>query len=94
MSNICSYNDQQEAKTFKSLYNLYWCVHTYKYIPLTLYRQRGNRGIWYSSETPTFYQNYLAMRNTVDVTGGELNAIWSQSVSGVSAINHLGATDK
>jgi hypothetical protein len=24
----------------------------------------------YSSETPMFYQNYLAMRNIADVTGG------------------------
>jgi hypothetical protein len=31
-----------------------------------------------------FYQNHLAMRNTVDVTGGP-----SQSISGVSAVNSL-----
>jgi hypothetical protein len=34
------------------------------YIPLTLYPRRGSRGIWYSSVTPTFYHNYLAMRDT------------------------------
>jgi hypothetical protein len=29
----------------------------------------------YSSETPTFYQNYLAMRNTADVTDGKSIAV-------------------
>jgi hypothetical protein len=43
----------------------------------------------YSSETPTFYQNNLAVRNTVDVTGGKSIAVWSQSISGVSAVNPL-----
>jgi hypothetical protein len=38
---------------------------------------------------PTFYQNYLAMRNTVNVTSGKLIAIWSQSVSGVNADGRL-----
>jgi hypothetical protein len=32
------------------------------------------------SETPTFYPNYLAMRNTADVTGGKLIAVWAQSI--------------
>jgi hypothetical protein len=41
----------------------------------------------YSFETSTFYKNYLAMRNTADVTGGEPIAIYSQSISGVSAFN-------
>jgi hypothetical protein len=36
----------------------------------------------YSSETPTFYQNYLAMSNTADVRGGKPIAVWSQSISG------------
>jgi hypothetical protein len=40
-------------------------------------------------ETPTFYRNYLAIRNTADVAGGEPIAVWSQSISGVSAINTL-----
>jgi hypothetical protein len=35
-------------------------------IPLTLYPRRHLR---YSYEVPTFYQNYLAMKNTADVTG-------------------------
>jgi hypothetical protein len=42
-------------------------------------------------KTPTFYQNYLAIRDTADVTGGKPIAVWSQSLSGVSAINHLHA---
>jgi hypothetical protein len=29
------------------------------------------RHLRYSFKTLTFYQNYLAMRNTVDVTGGK-----------------------
>jgi hypothetical protein len=38
---------------------------------------------------PTFYQNYLAMRNTANVTGGKPVAVLLQSISGVSAINPL-----
>jgi hypothetical protein len=38
---------------------------------------------------PSFYQNYLAVSNTADVTGGIPIAVWSQSISGVSAINFL-----
>jgi hypothetical protein len=38
---------------------------------------------------PTVYQYYLAMRNTTDVTGGKSIAVWSQSISGVNAINLL-----
>jgi hypothetical protein len=37
----------------------------------------------------TFYQNYLAMRNAADMTGGKLIAVWSQSISGASAIDPL-----
>jgi hypothetical protein len=29
------------------------------------------------------------MKNTADVTGGKPIAVWSQSISDVSAINHL-----
>jgi hypothetical protein len=43
----------------------------------------------YAPEMPTFYQNYLAMSNTVDMIGGKFIAIWSQSISGVCAINPL-----
>jgi hypothetical protein len=46
------------------------------YIPLTLYPRRGSGGISrHSSETPTFYYNYLAMKNTADVSGGKLIAV-------------------
>jgi hypothetical protein len=39
-------------------------IHTYysRFIP---------EGVANYSETPTFYQNYLAMINTADVTGGK-----------------------
>jgi hypothetical protein len=42
-----------------------------------------------SSETPTIYQNNLAMSNTADMTGGKPIAVLLQSISGVSAINPL-----
>jgi hypothetical protein len=45
-------------------------IHTY--IPLVLYLQRDSS---HSFETPTFYQNYLATRNTADVIGGKLIAV-------------------
>jgi hypothetical protein len=41
-----------------------------------------------STETSTFYQNDLAIRNTTDVTG-ELITVRLQSISGVSAVNLL-----
>jgi hypothetical protein len=47
------------------------------------------RHLKYSSETPTFYQNDFATRNTADETGGKPIAVWSQSISGVSAVNLL-----
>jgi hypothetical protein len=34
-----------------------------------------------------FYQNWLAMRNIADVTGGKPIAVLLQPISGVSAIN-------
>jgi hypothetical protein len=37
--------------------------------------------------TPTFYQSYLAMSNTADVTDGKPIAVLLQSISDVSAIN-------
>jgi hypothetical protein len=42
-----------------------------------------------SSETSTFYQNDLGMRNTADVTGGKPIAVYSQPSSGISAVNPL-----
>jgi hypothetical protein len=44
------------------------CITAYTYIPLTLYPPRGSRGISDIPLTTTFYQNYLAMSNTADVT--------------------------
>jgi hypothetical protein len=35
----------------------------------------SQRRLRYSSETPTFYQNDLAMRNTADVKGGKPIAV-------------------
>jgi hypothetical protein len=35
--------------------------------------------------------NYLAISNTADVIGGKPIAVWSQSTSGVSAVNPLAA---
>jgi N-acyl-D-aspartate/D-glutamate deacylase len=45
----------------------------------------NQRHLRYSSEIPTFYQNYLAMRNTAGVTGGKSIAI----ISGRDAVNPL-----
>jgi hypothetical protein len=38
-----------------------------------------------------FYQTYLAMSNTADVTGGKPIAVRSQSISRISAVNPLAA---
>jgi hypothetical protein len=37
----------------------------------------------------TFYQNYLAMRNTADGTGDKPIVVRSQSISDVSAVDPL-----
>jgi hypothetical protein len=34
------------------------------YIPLTIYPRRASR---YYYETPTFYENYLVMKNTAEI---------------------------
>jgi hypothetical protein len=47
-------------------------IHT---IPLTAYPRRSSRDI---SDIPPFYQNYLAMNNTADVTGGNPTAVYHQ----------------
>jgi hypothetical protein len=39
-------------------------------------------------DIPRFYQNYLAMSNTAEVTGGKSIAVWSQSIS-LNAIKPL-----
>jgi hypothetical protein len=36
-----------------------------------------------------FYQNYLAMSYSADVTDGKPIAVWSQSISGLNAINPI-----
>jgi hypothetical protein len=62
-------------------------IHTYRsrFIP------EGVAEASQLSETPTFYQNYLATRNTADVTGGKSIAVSSQSISGVGVVNILAA---
>jgi hypothetical protein len=45
----------------------------------------GSRGISDIASRPLVYQNYLAVRNTVDVTSSKPIAVRSQSISGVSA---------
>jgi hypothetical protein len=69
----------------------HFTLHTYihTYIPLTLYPRRGSIGFSDIAPRPTFYQNYVAVRNTADVTGGKPIAVFSQSMSGVNAINPI-----
>jgi hypothetical protein len=53
--------------------NLLIIYLTNTYIPLTHdHPRRGSKGV---SETLTFYQNDLAMRNTADVVGGKHIAV-------------------
>jgi hypothetical protein len=40
-------------------------------------------------DTSMFYKNYVTMSNIADVTVGKPIAVWSQSISGVDAINPL-----
>jgi hypothetical protein len=49
-------------------------IHTY--IPLTLYPPRGSRGVSDITPRASFYQNYLAVRNTADVTVGKPIAVY------------------
>jgi hypothetical protein len=57
------------------------CIVKYTYIHSThAFTQRYLR---YSSETPTFYQNELAVKNTADVTGGKAIAVLLQCISGI-----------
>jgi hypothetical protein len=53
-------------------------------IPLTVYPRRGSRDISDILPIPTYYQNELAMRYTVVVTGDKPIAVCSQSISVVS----------
>jgi hypothetical protein len=61
-------------------------IHT---IPLTLYPRKGSRGISEFSQRHPRYTKIIALKNIVDVTGGKLIAVWSQSISGVIAIYPL-----
>jgi hypothetical protein len=56
-----------------------WYIHTTH----ALSRKGQQRHIRYSSETPAFYQNNLAMKNNADETGCKPIPVWSQYVSGV-----------
>jgi hypothetical protein len=53
---------------------------------LLIIKQRHFR---YSLETPTFYQNYLTIRNTADVKSGKPIAFWLESISSGDAVNTL-----
>jgi hypothetical protein len=63
--------------------------NTYIHTTHALSPKGYQRHLRYSSETPKFYQNYLAISNTADVTDGKAIAVWSQSISGVNAIDPL-----
>jgi hypothetical protein len=63
------YKGQLNYNNFKKLQILAMIKNTY--IPLTVYHRRGSRGISDIAPRPTFYQNYLAVRNAADVTGGK-----------------------
>jgi hypothetical protein len=78
---LCAVSDRRFILVCKH----YKCIYIHTTHALS---QKGyQRHLRYSSETPTFYQNYLAVSNAIDRTGGKPIAIWSQSISGVSAIN-------
>jgi hypothetical protein len=64
-------------------------IHTYIHTTHALSPKGWKRYLRYSSETPPFYPNYLAMSNTAFVSGGKPIAVCSQSISGVNAINPL-----
>jgi hypothetical protein len=55
--------------------------------------KRQERHLRYSSGKSMFYQNDVAMRDIVDVTGGKPIAVRLQFISGVSAINPLAFYD-
>jgi hypothetical protein len=60
--------------TMITIYFTITIKYAYAYIPLTLYP----RGVAEASQIifiSTFYKNYLAMRNTADVTSGKPNAV-------------------
>jgi hypothetical protein len=62
-------------------------IHTYLHATHALYPKGQQKHFTYSLNT--FHQNYLAISNTADMTDGKPIAVWSQSISGVNAINPL-----
>jgi hypothetical protein len=61
---------------------LCWCTN----IALTLYPQGVAEASQILQQSPTFYPNYLAMRNTAYVTGGKPITVRSQSISDARAV--------
>jgi hypothetical protein len=66
-------------------------VRSWIYIHTThaLSPKEYQKHLGYSSQLPTFYQIYLAMRNIANVTDGQPIAVRSQFISGVNAVNAL-----
>jgi hypothetical protein len=56
-------------------------IHTYKHTTKALSPNTQQRYLRYSSKTPTFNQNKLAMGNTAVVFGGKPVAVLLQSIS-------------
>jgi hypothetical protein len=65
----------------KKILNSYIHIYYSRFIP-----EGVAEHLRYSSETPTFNHNDLAMRNNTDVSGGKPIAVRWQSVSGVSTV--------
>jgi hypothetical protein len=72
-----NYNNFQEQNIRISTYiklnkiKCVYCIHTNHALAPT----GQQKHLIYSSETPTFYQNYLAVRNIVDGKGGKSIAV-------------------
>jgi hypothetical protein len=77
---LSTYRERQREATL-----FYIMLHTTP----ALSPKEQQRHLRYSSGMLTFYQNYLLTRNTLNVTGGKPNGVWSQSISGVNGINPL-----
>jgi hypothetical protein len=77
-----------------SVFNIYLLL-LFKYI-YTYHSRLISKGVVEASqiflwERLTFNQNYLAMRNTADLTSGKPIAVWLQSISDGDAVNPLAA---
>jgi hypothetical protein len=66
-----------------------WVSRIHTYIPLTLYPRRGSRDISDSAPRRPRFTKITLLWGIPDVTGGKPIAVWSQSISGVSAVNPL-----